>query len=233
TLKFSLSELAWLESTRLFDRSFLDRLEKFRFTGDVDALPEGTVFFGNEPVLRVTAPLPEAQLVESRILNLMHCQTTVASKAARCRLAAGEAKLIDFGMRRAQGEEGACLASRASFLAGFDATATVEAGRRFGIPLVGTMAHSFIQAHQLEVEAFAHFAECRPDNLVLLIDTYDTHAAAHRVAKLAHKLRQAGIVLKGVRIDSGDLADEARCVREILDREDCGQVGILVSGGLD
>ena len=146
----------------LLTASFLARLRDFRFTGEVYAMREGTVFFGSEPVLRVVAPLPEAQLVESRIVNLLQYQTLVASKAASCRLAAPRAQLVDFGMRRAHGAEAACLCSRASYIAGFDATATLEASRKFGIPPAGTMAHSFVQAHEMEIEAFRNFALCRP-----------------------------------------------------------------------
>lgn len=232
-LHFTADEIEWLASTQRFSASFLERLKKFRFTGQVYAMHEGTVFFGSEPVLRVVAPLPEAQLVESRIVNLLHYQTLVASKAARCRLAAPNAELIDFGMRRAHGAEAACLGSRASYIAGFDASATVEASRRFGIPAAGTMAHSFVQAHEMELEAFRNFANCRPDNVVLLIDTYDTVRGARRAVELAMQLRSSGVSVKGVRIDSGDLAVEARRVREILDSLAAKEIRIFVSGSLD
>ena len=232
-LRFGDDDLAWLESTGRFQRTLLKRLEEFRFTGSVMAMPEGTVFFASEPVLLITAPLPEAQLIESRLINLLHFQTLVASKAARCRLAAGDARLIDFGMRRAHGAEAACLASRASYIAGVDGTATVEAGRLFGIPLVGTMAHSFIQAHETEALAFSHFAQCRPDDVVLLIDTYDTERAAKRVADLSKQLRRTGGRIRGVRIDSGDLHEEAGRVRAILDDAGASDIQIYVSGNLD
>lgn len=233
-LRFRPTEIEWLESTGKFSASFLQRLERFRFTGDVCAMREGSVFFENEPLLRVTAPLPEAQLVESRLINLLHYQTLVASKAARCRLAAPpDAQLVDFGMRRSHGAEAACLASRASYIAGFDATATVEAGRRFGIPVVGTMAHSYIQAHDREVDAFANFARCHPGNVTLLIDTYDTARAARSVVRLVRELRAEGIEVQAVRLDSGDLAAEARRVRAILDDGGCRHVRIMASGSLD
>lgn len=232
-LHFTSEEIAWLASTKRLSTSSLERLASFRFTGRVFAMPEGTVFFGSEPILRVEAPLPEAQLVESRIVNLLHYQTLVASKAARCRLAAPKAQLIDFGMRRAHGAEAACLASRASYIAGIDATATVEASYRYGIPLAGTMAHSFVQAHELESEAFLNFARCHPRNVVLLIDTYDVLRGAERVVELAHRLRSEGIQVQGVRIDSGDLGDSARAVRAVLDRGGCNDVRIFVSGSLD
>jgi nicotinate phosphoribosyltransferase len=232
-LRFSSAEIDWLAGLGRLDPSFLERLKEFRFTGDVFALREGTVFFASEPVLRVVAPLPQAQLIESRIVNLLHYQTLVASKAARCRLAGGNAELVDFGMRRAHGAEAACFAARASYLAGFDATATLEASRRYGIPAAGTMAHSYVQAHETEAEAFHHFAQCHPQDVVLLIDTYDTTRGAQRAAVIAKELQQRGLQLKAVRIDSGDLGVEATRVREILDREGCRQTRILVSSNVD
>jgi nicotinate phosphoribosyltransferase len=232
-LRFSSEDIEWLASLQRFSPELLARLRDFRFTGEVYAMHEGTVFFASEPVLRVVAPLPEAQLVESRIVNLLQYQTLVASKAARCRLAAPQAQLIDFGMRRAHGAEAACLCSRASYIAGFDATATLEASRRFGIPAAGTMAHSFVQSHEIEIDAFRNFAECRPQNVVLLIDTYDTARGARRAAQAAKQLRTQGIVVKAVRIDSGDLASEARRVRDILDSHGEKDIQIMASSGLD
>jgi nicotinate phosphoribosyltransferase len=233
TLRFSDSDLAWLEATRRFSPALLERLQRFKFSGQVYALPEGTVFFANQPLVRVEAPLPQAQLIESRIVSLLQYQTLVASKAARCRISARDTQLIDFGMRRAHGADAALFSARAGFIAGVDATATVESSRRFGMPAVGTMAHSFIQAHDLEVEAFRNFAACEPENLVLLIDTYDTHRGALRVVELAKSLRKEGVQVKGVRIDSGDLAVEARQVRDILDANGCKNVRIFVSGNID
>ena len=232
-LRFSSEDIEWLASLQRFSPELLARLRDFRFSGEVYAMHEGTVFFASEPVLRVVAPLPEAQLVESRIVNLLQYQTLVASKAARCRLAAPQAQLIDFGMRRAHGAEAAWLCSRASYIAGFDATATLEASRRFGIPAAGTMAHSFVQTHEMEIDAFRNFAECRPQNVVLLIDTYDTARGARRAAQAAKQLRTQGIVVKAVRIDSGDLASEARRVRDILDSHGEKDIQIMVSSGLD
>lgn len=230
---FSSEEIDWLASTRRLSASSLERLASFRFSGRVFAVPEGTVFFASEPILRVEAPLPEAQLVESRIVSFLHYQTLVASKAARCRLAAPNKELIDFGMRRAHGAEAACLASRASYIAGIDATATVEASHRYGIPPTGTMAHSFVQAHELESQAFQNFARCHPENIVLLIDTYDVLRGAERVVEVAHRLRSEGIRVQAVRIDSGDLLQSAQSVRAALDRGGCESVRIFVSGSLD
>jgi nicotinate phosphoribosyltransferase len=173
-LHFTAAELDWLKDTGKFNRDFLDHLQGLRFRGDVHAMAEGTVFFSDEPILRVTAPLPQAQLVESRLINLLHFQTLIASKAARCVLAAPGRFLVDFGFRRAHGAEAGLAAARASYLAGFAGTSTVAAGPLFGIPTFGTMAHSFVQAHDDEATAFAHFADANPQAVVLLIDTYDT-----------------------------------------------------------
>ncbi|MDE3218638.1 MAG: nicotinate phosphoribosyltransferase [Nitrospirota bacterium] len=232
-LQVSPAELEWLKQTGRFSRSCLDYLETLRFSGDVHAMQEGTVFFPNEPILRVTAPLPEAQLLETRIMNLLNFQTLIASKAARSVLVAGGKPLIDFGLRRAHGAEAGLLAARASYLAGFAGTSTVLAGMEYDIPIYGTMAHSFVQAHKDETIAFEHFALAQPKNTVLLIDTYDTEAAAHKVVALAHSLEQQGIMVKGVRLDSGDLADHARKVRHILDEGGLPQAQILASGNLD
>ena len=228
-LRFPANDLDWLASTGRFDAGFLDSLRDFSFTGDLDAMPEGTVAFSDEPLLRVTAPLREAQFIESRVLNLVHLQTLVASKAARCVLAAAGKPLIDFGLRRAHGAEAGLLSARASYLAGFAGTATVEAARRFGVPVFGTMAHSFVQAHDHETEAFANFARAQPSNATLLIDTYDTARAAHKVVALA----RSGVPVQGVRIDSGDLGAHAREVRRILDEGGLTQARIFASGNLD
>ena len=232
-LRFTAEDLDWLANCGRFNQQFVASLEDFRFSGTVHALPEGTAFFANEPILRVTAPLPEAQLVESRLINLFHYQTLIASKAARCVLAARDKLLVDFGMRRAHGAEAALLAARAAYLAGFAGSSTVLAGMRFGIPLFGTMAHSLIQAHACEEEAFAHFAAAQPDNVVLLLDTYDTEAAANKLVAMHPRLRERGIQIKGVRIDSGDLGEHARRVRRILDAGGLTQVTIMGSGDLD
>jgi nicotinate phosphoribosyltransferase len=234
-LRFGADDLIYLRDLQSFPDDFLEHLGGVRFTGSLYAMPEGTPFFADEPILRVTAPILEAQLIESRILNLAHFQTVIASKAARYVLAAGGRRLVDFGMRRAHGADAALLAARAAYLAGFDATATVEAGRLFGIPLSGTMAHSFIEAHNHEEQALRNFLSIRPGDTTVLIDTYDTERAARRVVALAHE-REAktrpGRIL-GVRIDSGDLTAQARAVRQIFDSGDCRELQIILSGGLD
>jgi nicotinate phosphoribosyltransferase len=230
---FTSQDLEWVKHSGKFSAAFVDYLEAFRFEGDVHAMVEGTIFFPQEPILRITAPLPQAQLVESRVINLIHFQTLIASKAIRCVLAAPEKLLVDFGMRRAHGAEAGLLAARAGYLAGLDGTATVIAGEQFDIPVFGTMAHSFIQVHDNESLAFEHFAHAQPGNVVLLIDTYDTEEAARKVVVLAQRLQDTGIKIKGVRIDSGDLLELARRVRRILDDGDLNEVTIFASGNLD
>ncbi len=233
SLHFTAEELDWLRHSGRFHAGFVDYLSGLRFTGDVHAMPEGIAFFPEEPILRVTAPLPEAQFVESRLINLLHFQTLIASKAARAVLAAPGKLLVDFGMRRAHGAEAGLLAARATYLAGFSGTATVLAGMQFDVPLYGTMAHSFIQAHDDESQAFLNFARSNPDNVVLLIDTYDTEAAAAKLIELAGQLRREGLTVHGVRLDSGDLAEHARKVRRILDDGGLREATIFASGNLD
>lgn len=232
-LRFSPEEIEWLASTRRFDKSLLDQLSDFRFTGDVHALPEGRIFFANEPILRITASMPQAQLVETRVINLLHFQTLIASKAARIVLAASGKLLVDFGLRRAHGAEAGLMAARASYIAGFAGTATMLAEHEFGIPTFGTMAHSFVEAYETEAAAFESFAHSRPGNLTLLIDTYDTEAAARKVVALAPRLASKGIKIAAVRLDSGDLIPLARSVRRILDDGGLSHVSVFASGGLD
>ena len=231
--QFTQAELRWLADTGQFDESLLAELAEWRFLGDVHAVPEGTIIFGDEPILQVSAPLPQAQLVESRLINLLHFQTLIASKAARCVLAAPAKSLVDFGLRRAHGAEAGLLAARAAYLAGFAGTATLAAGMAFGVPVYGTMAHSFVQAHDEETQAFAAFAAANPTAVVLLIDTYDTEAAAEKVVALAPQLRKQDLIVHGVRIDSGDLAEHARLVRRILDDGGLCDVTIFASGDVD
>ncbi len=232
-LRFTPEELEWLASSGRFGKNLIDYLAGLRFTGAIHAMPEGTVFFPDEPILRVTAALPEAQLVETRLINLLQFQSMIAAKAARMVLAAPGKRLVDFGLRRAHGAEAGFLAARASYIAGFAGTATVLADKEFGIPIFGTMAHSYIQVHDDEVEAFENFARARPKNLTLLIDTYDTEAAARKVVALAPRLKAAGISIGGVRLDSGDLITLSKAVRRILDEGGLRDVTIFASGGID
>lgn len=232
-LHFSSEEIDWLARTRRFDKELLDRLASFRFTGDVHAMPEGRVFFANEPIVRVTAPMSQAQLVETRLINIVHFQTLIAAKAARMVLAAPGKLLVDFGLRRAHGAEAGLMAARASYIAGFAGTATMLAEEAFGIPTFGTMAHSFVEAYDTESAAFESFARSRPQGLTLLIDTYDTENAARKVVALAPQLAAMGIKIRAVRLDSGDLIALSKSVRRILDEGGLADATIFASGGLD
>ena len=188
-------------------------------------------YFEDEPLLRVIAPLPEAQLVETTLLNLVHFQTVVASKAARCVVAAPGKLLVDFGLRRAHGLEAGLLSARASYLAGFAGTSNILAGLQFGVPLYGTVAHSFVEAHETEAAAFLCFGRTHPNRPVLLIDTYDTERGAKAVVTLAPRLAAEGVVLGGVRIDSGDLLAHARAVRRSWTMAGCSVSESLQAAG--
>lgn len=232
--RFSKEELEYLSGTNRFNQALIDYLEQFSFSGDVHAMPEGTIFFPNEPIIRVTAPLPEAQLIESRIINLLHYQSLIATKAARCFFAAaGRAALIDFGLRRTHGAEAGLFAARSTYMAGFAGTSTVLAEPLYGIPIFGTMAHSFIEAQKDEEEAFINFALSNPGNVTLLVDTYDTLKGAKKVIETAVLLKKKGIKVKGVRLDSGDITELSKKVRKILDDGGLEDVGIFVSGNVD
>jgi nicotinate phosphoribosyltransferase len=230
-IRFTATDLEYLESLGQFRSEFLERLQGLRFSGDVAAMPEGTVAFAGEPILRVTAPIIEAQLLETVLMNLIHLQTLIASKAARVVLAADGRGLVDFGLRRTHGTESGLFGARASRIAGFSATSNVEAGQRFGIPVTGTMAHSYVQAHSDEVEAFRSFVNTYPET-VLLVDTYDTLRGVDRVIALADDLGDAFRV-RAIRLDSGNLAQLAAEARERLDAAGLEKVQIFASGNLD
>ena len=232
-LSFSETDLAYLETTGLFGAAFLERLAGLRFTGEVRAMREGTIFFPAEPVLEVTAPLLEAQLVETAVINRVHLSSLIASRAARCVEAAAGRRLVEFGFRRAHGVDAGLAAARASYLAGFDATSNVLAGKRYGIPVAGTMAHSYIEAFADESAAFEAFSRSYPDGSTLLIDTYDTVEGARRAARVARELAARGGSLGAVRLDSGDLLELSRRVRAVLDEAGLRDVTIFASGNLD
>src|SRR6516225_1497481 len=225
--------IAHLESLRLFKSEFLDFLGGLRFTGSVRALREGSIFFAGQPILEVCGPLIEAQIVETLLLNQIGFATMVATKAARCFSAAQGRRLVDFGPRRAQGADAPLITARASYLAGFHGTANVAAGRRYGIPVYGTMSHSFVMAHQRELTAFDDFAGSFPRLSTLLVDTYDTVAGVQNAAKIGVKLREMGGKLGGIRLDSGRLLDLATQARKILDLAGLNDVPIFASGNLD
>lgn len=228
-LRFSDEEVAWLrrsEGLANLPSAFFDYLRTFRFTGDVWAIPEGTPVFPHEPFVRVTAPIPQAQIIETAALAFITFQTTVASKASRVVTAAAGRPIMEFGARRAHGLEAALFAARSAYLAGAAATSFVEAGRRFGIPLSGTMAHSWIMSAESEEQAFADYCRLFGDRSTLLLDTYDTLRATRLVVT-------SGLKPAAVRLDSGDLAALSRQVREILDAGGLTETRILASGDLD
>ncbi len=231
--RFSDESLRYLVSLGKFSARLIDYLRDFRFSGSIRAIPEGRIFFAEEPILEVTAPIIEAQVIETLVLNVIQLETMLASKAARVFAAASGKGLIDFGMRRAHGIDASLKAARASYLVGFMGTSNLLAGKIYGIPVFGTMAHSYISSFPCELDAFHAFAHAFPDNSVLLIDTYDSIAGALKAVEVAAALREKGNKLLGVRLDSGDLADLSRKVRLILDQAGFPDVKIMASGNLD
>ena len=231
--QFHGGDIAYLARTGKFEQAFLDYLGSLRFTGEVRALAEGTPFFADEPILEVTAPVIQAQLLETFLINTIGLHTLLATKAARCVYAARGRSLVDFGLRRTQGIHAGMALARSTYLAGFDATSNVLAARQFNIPPAGTMAHSFIQAFGDEIEAFEAYARTYPRSTILLIDTYDTLQGARNAVQVARKMAAAGHDLVGVRLDSGDMIGLSREVRRILDAAGMQKVKIFASGGFD
>jgi len=231
--RFSDDDIAYLRTLDLFDEPFLDALRAIEFTGDVRAVPEGEVVFAGEPIVEITAPVIEGQLLETLALNVIGTRTMQASKAARVSIAAAGRSFVDFSARRDHGVDAALGAARAALVAGASATSLVEAGRRWSAPLSGTMAHAYVMAFDDERDAFRSFARTFPSSAVLLIDTWDTRQGARNAVEVAHELRAEGVTIQGVRLDSGDLATLARDVRSILDEGGCPEVRILASGDLD
>lgn len=232
-LRFDAEELDYLEKTGLFKPAFLSHLEKFRFSGDVYALPEGRLFFVNEPVLEVTAPIIEAQVVETFIINAVNLQVMIATKASRCVQAAGGRTLVDFSLRRTQGTDAGLKAARASYIGGFIGTSNVLAGKTYGLPVYGTMAHSFVTSFEKEIDAFRAFARTFPENTVLLVDTYDTIVGTHKAVEVGREMAEEGKTLKGVRLDSGDIPSLSREVRRILRESGFDETTIFASGAFD
>jgi nicotinate phosphoribosyltransferase len=231
--KIDAADIDYLRSLRMFTDDFLDFLQELKFTGEVWAIPEGRLFFKDEPVVEVTAPVVEAQIVETFIINQINFQSLIATKAARCVQAAGGRSVVDFSLRRTHGIDAGMKVARASYLAGFAGTSNVRAGQRYGIPVVGTMAHSFVSSFEHEIDAFRAFVSSFPDHSTLLIDTYDTIAGAHKAVQVAKEMTARGQRLQGVRIDSGNLANLALDVRKIFDKVGLQDVKIIGSGGLD
>jgi nicotinate phosphoribosyltransferase len=231
--RFTDADIAYLRSLGRFDGRFLDFLSGVRFSGDVRAMPEGTLFFPDEPVLEVTGPIIEAQLVETFVVNQIHLHTILATKAARVRYAAGDRQVIDFGARRCHGVEAADVAARVGCLVGFDGTSNTMAAARYGIPPYGTMAHSFVCAFPTEVESFRRYARSFPDATTLLVDTYDTVEGVRKTLEVAAELRRKGHELRGVRLDSGDLLALSKETRRLADEAGFPRLQIFASGGLD
>jgi nicotinate phosphoribosyltransferase len=231
--RFDASAIEHLESLHIFKPAFLEFLSNLRFTGSVRALPEGTIYFPGEPIAEIRAPLIEAQLIETLALNQLGFASVVATKAARCFSVAGGRRVVDFGPRRAQGADASLIAARSSYMAGFHGTANVLAGKRYGIPVFGTMSHSFVMAHESERDAFSDFVASFPTLSTLLVDTYDTIRGVEDAAAVAAKVRETGVKIQAVRLDSGDLDDLSRKARRILDQAGFGDIAIVASGNLD
>ena len=230
---FRPDDLEYLEQTSLFPDKFLQFLETLRFTGEVRAIPEGRIAFCDEPLVEITAPVMQAQLVETFVINSINLPTLVATKASRCHYAAGERRLVDFSLRRTHGMDAGLMVARSSFIGGFIGTSNVQAGKIYDLPIYGTMAHSYVESFDREIESFRAFAKSFPDNTVLLIDTYDTLAGARKAVTVAREMRQAGQSLRAVRLDSGDMVQLSKQVREIFDESGLPEVKIFASGGFD
>lgn len=238
-LHFEPSDLEYLGSLEgnddkpIFSREFLSALGAWSFACDVDAVPEGTPVFAHEPMLRVRGPIMQAQILESALLNILNFQSLIATKAARVCMAAGEDRVIEFGMRRAQGPDGALGAGRASFIGGCHGSSNVLVGLRFGIPVSGTQAHSWVMFFDDELEAFEAYARALPNNCVFLVDTYNSIEGVRHAIQVAHKLRRQGREMIGIRLDSGDIAALSRQSRQLLDENGFSKALIVASGDLD
>jgi len=231
--RFSEQDLSYLQTTGIFSKDFLSYVAGLRFSGKIFAIPEGTIFFANEPILEVTAPIIEAQLIETFLLNTIGFQSMIASKAARCVHVAGDRPLIDFSLRRTQGQDAGHKVARSTFIAGFVATSNVLAGQLYGIPISGTMAHSYIEAFSGDLAAFSAYSETFPDSAIFLIDTYNTIDGAKHAVTVAKQMKEKGHSLIGVRLDSGDMVELSRKVRKIFDDAGLFDVKIFASSGFD
>ncbi len=232
SIKFTNEHLEFLEKQG-FKKDFLSYLSDFKFTGEVWAIPEGTIAFSTEPLVRITAPIIEAQLVETFLLNSINLQTMIATKASRVVHAAKGKAVIEFGLRREPGIDAGMKVARSSFIAGCQGTSNVLSGLTYGIPIFGTMAHSFIMSYPHEIDAFRAFTKAFPDKSTLLVDTYDDISGTEKAAIVARELQSRGSRLEGVRLDSGDLAETSKKVRKILDSQNLEYAKIFVSGDLD
>lgn len=231
--QFSERDTDYLRATGRFSTDFIEYLKQLKFTGDVYAMPEGEIFFASEPVIEITAPIIEAQIIETFLLNTIGFQTMIASKAARCVHTAAGRPLIDFSLRRTQGQDAGLNVARSTYIAGFEATSNVLAGQKYGLPISGTMAHSYVSAFASEREAFSAYSETFPDHSIFLIDTYDTLEGARQAVAVAGEMEKKGHALVGVRLDSGDMVSLSRGVRKILNDAGFYHVKIFASSGFD
>lgn len=233
-LKFEEEDIEYLRGLKLFDEQFIEYLKNFRFTGDVYSVPEGTVVFPGEPILTVKAPVMQAQLVETAILNMINHQTLIATKAAKIAYAAQGDNVMEFGLRRAQGPDAGIYGARASIIGGCNSTSNVLAGKKFGIPVSGTHAHSWVMNFSSEYEAFRAYADIYPDATLLLVDTYDVlKSGIPNAIKVFDELKKAGHKPLGIRIDSGDLAYLTKQARKMLDEAGYPDAVICASGDMD
>ncbi len=231
--RFSDEEIDWLAQTGRFNHDFLSHMATLTFSGDVWAMAEGEIFFADEPLLEVTAPLIEAQIIETFLINTVGLASMLATKASRCVYAAAGRPIVDFSLRRTQGSHAGMTVARSSYIAGFAGTSNVLAGKVWDIPISGSMAHSFVTAFESELEAFEAYADLFPDSAIFLIDTYNTIEGARNAAKVGRGMRQKGHALMGVRLDSGDMVALSRQVRSILDQAGLPEVKIIASSGFD
>ena len=232
-LSFHPEDIAYLRKQNLFREDFLNYLAGFRFSGDIWAMPEGEVFFANEPIIRVTANIIDAQILESFLLNTVNLQAMIATKASRVVIAAGNQKVFDFALRRTHGQDAAIKVARCSYIAGFSGTSNVLAGKVYGIPIVGTMAHSYVMCFKKELDSFQSYARSFPDKTILLVDTYDTRKGVEAAIKVGQQLKKQGHKLLGIRLDSGDLIVLSKIARRMLDSSGLSEVRIFASGNLD
>lgn len=232
-LRFSREDLAYLERQKLFSKEFLKFLSDFKFSGDIFAMPEGEIFFADEPVIRVTAPIIEAQILESCLLNTLNLQSMIASKASRVVTAAKGRRVYDFSLRRTHGAEAGLKVARATYLAGCAGTSNVLAGKLYGIPVAGTMAHSFVMSFKQEIDSFLAYAATFPEKTILLVDTYDTLKGIKNAVTIGLYLKEKGFKLLGIRLDSGDIAGLSRRARGMLDAAGLDYVKVFASGNLD
>lgn len=232
-LKFNTDDISYLRRQEIFSEDFLSYLGKFKFHGDIWAMPEGQVFFPDEPIIRVTAPVIEAQIIESFLLNTVNLASMIASKASRVVQAAKKKKVIDFSLRRTHGSDAAIKVARSSYIAGFSSTSNVLAGRSYGIPIVGTMAHSFVMSFKQELDSFLAYASTFPERTILLVDTYDTKKGIGNAVSVGLYLKEKKYRLQGIRLDSGNIVYWSKIARKMLDSAGLNYVGIVASGNLD